>query len=390
MTDVYNDLTGNWGYPTQIRFGVGRISELPRVCVSHDISRPLIVTDPVVAGLPMIAEALEMLEDAGLSPGVFSDVKGNPVGANVDDGLALYRAGNYDGVIAWGGGSAMDCAKAIALMSGQTLSLWHFEDVGTNWKQADPDGIAPVIAVPTTSGTGSEVGRASVITNEDLDVKKIIFHPDLMPKTVICDPALVVGLPANITAWTGLDALAHCLEAYSSPFYHPMSDGIAVEGIRLVKEWLPIAVKDGSNLEARAHMMSAAAMGAVAFQKGLGAVHSLSHPVGAMFDTHHGLTNAVFMPYVLNFNRSAIEMKMARLASWLGIGGDFDDIQKWILDLREQFEVPNTAQQLGVDPSRLDEVATKAAEDPTAGGNPVPAGVAEMRAMLDAAMTGKL
>lgn len=390
MTDVYNSLSGNWGYPTQLRFGVGRISELPRVCASVGMTRPLIVTDPVIAGLPMIAEGLASLDDAGLSPGVFSDVKGNPVGANVEAGLAVYRGENHDGVIAWGGGSAMDCAKAIALMSGQTLPLWDFEDIGSNWKRADPNGIAPVIAIPTTSGTGSEVGRASVITHEDLDLKKIIFHPDLMPKTVICDPALVAGLPPNITAWTGLDALAHCLEAYSSAFYHPMSDGIAVEGIRLVKEWLPLAVKDGSNLEARAHMMSAAAMGAVAFQKGLGAIHSLSHPVGAMFDTHHGLTNAVFMPYVLAFNRSAIETKMGRLAAWLGLGNSFDDIQNWVLSLRTQFDVPHTAVELGVDPSRLDEVAQKAAEDPTAAGNPVPAGLAEMRAMLDAAMTGKL
>lgn len=390
MTDVYENLSGNWGYPTQVRFGVGRISELARVCESHGITKPLIVTDPIIAGFPMIADGLTAIKDAGLTSGLFSDVKGNPISANVDAGLLVFRDGGHDGVIAWGGGSAMDCAKVIALMAGQTLPMWEFEDVGTNWKNADPDGIAPIIAVPTTSGTGSEVGRAGVITNEEINVKKIIFHPKLMPATVICDPNLLVGLPANITAWTGMDALAHCLEAYCTPFYHPMSDGIAVEGMRLVKEWLPAAVEDGSNLDARAHMMSAAAMGAVAFQKGLGAIHSLSHPVGAIFDTHHGLTNAVFMPYVLAHNRSAIEQKMARLAGWLEIGNDFDDIQKWILNLREQFSIPHTAKELGVDDSRLDEISKMAADDPTAASNPIPVNAGDMRKMLNAAMTGQL
>lgn len=390
MTDVYENLSANWGYPTQVRFGVGRIGELARVCEAHGITSPLVVTDPTIARLPMIQDGLLALNDAGLSVGLFSDVKGNPVSANVDAGLLVFRDGNHDGVIAWGGGSAMDCAKVIALMSGQSLPIWEFEDVGSNWKKADPNGIAPIIAVPTTSGTGSEVGRAGVITNEEIDTKKIIFHPALMPATVICDPQLVTGLPANITAWTGMDALAHCLEAYCTPFYHPMSDGIAVEGIRLVKEWLPIAVKDGTNLEARAHMMSAAAMGAVAFQKGLGAIHSLSHPVGAIFDTHHGLTNAVFMPYVLAYNRSAIEGKMARLAGWLELGDSFDDIQNWILKLREDFDIPHTAGDLGVSSDRLADIAKMAAEDPTAATNPIPADSDTMRKMLDAAIAGDL
>ena len=251
----------------------------------------------------------------------------------------------------------MDCAKVIALMIGQERPMWDFEDIGSNWKQANPDGIATIIAVPTTSGTGSEVGRAGVITDERTHTKKIIFHPKLMPAVVICDPELIAGLPANITAWTGMDALAHCLEAYCSPFYHPMGEGIAVEGLRLVKEWLPTAVADGSNLTARAHMMSAAAMGAVAFQKGLGAIHSLSHPVGSIFNSHHGLTNAVFMPYVLKHNRSAIDDKLARLARWLDIGNSFDDVQNWIIDLRTEFSIPHTAAELGVDGTRLDELA---------------------------------
>lgn len=383
-------LSGNWNYPTAIRFGVGRIKELGKVCKAQGINRPLLVTDPCLAKLPMIPAALSDLEAAGIPAVVFSEVRGNPISANVAAGLDAYRAGNHDGVIAWGGGSAMDCAKVIALMVGQTRPMWDFEDIGSNWQLADPDGIAPIIAIPTTSGTGSEVGRAGVITDERTHTKKIIFHPKLMPAVVICDPELLQGLPANITAWTGMDALAHCLEAYCAPFYHPMAEGIAVEGMRLVKEWLPIAVADGSNLTARAHMMSAAAMGAVAFQKGLGAIHSLSHPVGSIFDTHHGLTNAVFMPYVLTFNRSAIDDKLARLARWLGIGDSFDDVQDWVLDLRKQFKIPHTAEELGVDGSRLDELAKMAAEDPTAGGNPVHVGAAEMRKMYDASMSGKV
>jgi len=390
MTDTIPQLSGNWSYPTQIRFGAGRISELGKACKASGIQKPLLVTDPGIAKLPMIAAALETLKAAGIPSAIFADVKGNPISANVAAGLDAYKSHGCDGVIAWGGGSAMDCAKVIALMVGQSRPLWDFEDIGSNWKNADPDGIAPIIAVPTTSGTGSEVGRAGVITDEMTHTKKIIFHPKLMPTVVICDPELVTGLPANITAWTGMDALAHCLEAYCSPFYHPMGEGIAVEGIRLVKDWLPTAVTDGSDITARAHMMSAAAMGAVAFQKGLGAIHSLSHPVGAVFDTHHGLTNAVFMPYVLAFNQSAIEQKMARLARWLDIGDGFDDVMTWVLDLRTSFAIPHTAEQLGVDASRLDELSVMAANDPTAGGNPLPVAAPEMRQMFDAAMSGKV
>jgi len=383
-------LSANWNYPTAVQFGAGRISEIGKVCKAQGMTRPLLVTDPGLAGLPMIPAALSQLEAAGIPGAVFSDVRGNPVSANVEAGLEVFRSGGHDGIIAWGGGSAMDCAKVIALMVGQTRPMWDFEDIGSNWKLADETGIARIVAVPTTSGTGSEVGRAGVITDERTHTKKIIFHPKLMPAVVICDPELVQGLPANITAWTGMDALAHCLEAYCAPFYHPMAEGIAVEGMRLVKEWLPTAVKDGADLTARAHMMSAAAMGAVAFQKGLGAIHSLSHPVGSIFDTHHGLTNAVFMPYVLAFNRAAIDDKLARLARWLGIGDSFDDVQNWVLDLRREFNIPHTAAELGVDGSRLDELAKMAAEDPTAGGNPVPVGAAEMRKMYDAAMAGTL
>ncbi len=391
MSDELSKLAANWNYPTAVRFGVGRIKELSKACRSLGMKKPLLVTDPGLKGLPMISDAIAANAADGMPTGLFAELRPNPIGANVEDGIRVYREGGYDGIIAWGGGSAMDTAKAIALMVGQSRSIWDFEDVGTNWKNADPDGIAPVVAVPTTSGTGSEVGRASVITHEATHTKKIIFHPKMMPGVVICDPELVQGLPANITAWTGMDALAHCLEAYCAPFYHPMAEGVAVEGMRLVKEWLPTAVADGKNLVARAHMMSAAAMGATAFQKGLGAIHSLSHPVGAIFDTHHGLTNAVFMPYVLAFNRRAINDKMSRLAKYLGLKGRATTaIIDWSLELREQFKIPHTCAELGVDGSRLDELAKMAAEDPTAGGNPVKAGTRQMRRMYEAAMVGKV
>ena len=391
MSDENSPLIGNWNYPTSVRFGVGRIKELAKACRALDIKRPLLVTDPGIKLLPMIGDAIAANEQDGLPTGLFAEVRPNPIGANVESGIRVYRDGGHDGVIAWGGGSAMDTAKAIALMVGQTRPMWDFEDVGSNWKNVNPDGIAPIVAVPTTSGTGSEVGRASVITHEATHTKKIIFHPKMMPGIVICDPELVAGLPANITAWTGMDALAHCLEAYCAPFYHPMAEGVAVEGMRLVKEWLPEAVANGKNLTARAHMMSAAAMGATAFQKGLGAIHSLSHPVGSIFDTHHGRTNAVFMPYVLAFNRKTINDKMARLAKWLGLKGrGTTAIIDWSLQLREQFKISHTAAELGVDGNRLDELSKMAAEDPTAGGNPRKAGVRQMRAMYEAAMVGKI
>jgi alcohol dehydrogenase class IV len=355
------------------------------------MERPLLVTDPGLAGLPMVKAAIEANEAEGLPTGLFSAVKPNPIGKNVDDGVAAYRAGGHDGVIAFGGGSGLDCAKAVALMVGQTRPLWDFEDKGDNWKRVDPDGIAPIVAVPTTAGTGSEVGRASVILDEATHIKKIIFHPKMMPSTVISDPELTVGLPAHITAATGMDALAHCLEAYCAPGYHPLAEGVAVEGIRLVKNWLPAAVKDGKDLAARAHMLAAASMGATAFQKGLGAIHSLSHPVGALYDTHHGLTNAVFMPYVLAFNRPVIEDKLTRLAAWLELPKpSFDAIQDWVLALRAELQIPDKLGGLGVDDSRLDEMSVMAADDPTAATNPIPVGKAEMRQMYEAALAGRI
>lgn len=383
-------IRANWNYPTTIWFGAGRIADLADACKKSGMKSPLLVTDPGLAAMPMIDEAMTALKNAGLNAGLFSAVKSNPVESNVYAGLEVMRGGKHDGVIAFGGGSALDVGKVIAFMAGQTRPMWDFEDVGDWWTRANPDGIAPIVAVPTTAGTGSEVGRAGVITQEATHTKKVIFHPAMMPKITICDPALTVALPAKLTAGTGMDALAHCLEAYCAPGYHPMADGIAVEGIRLVKQSLARAVKHGADIDARADMMSAAAMGATAFQKGLGAIHALSHPVGALYDTHHGLTNAVFMPYVLAFNRAAIEERISRLAAYIGLEASFDAFQRWILELRKEIGIAPTLVELNVPADRLDEIAAMAIVDPTAGGNPVELTLEGAKAIFMAAYQGKL
>jgi alcohol dehydrogenase class IV len=362
--------TANWSYPTAIRFGPGRIAELGLACRAAGVARPLFVTDPGLTPLPIAAQALDAIRDEGLEAAVFAEVQPNPTEANVAAGIEVMRAGGHDGVVAFGGGSALDAGKVIAFMMGQTRPMWDFEDVGDWWTRADPAGIAPIVAVPTTAGTGSEVGRAGVITNLATHTKKVIFHPRMMPAQVICDPVLTVGLPPNLTAGTGMDALAHCIEAYCAPGYHPMAEGIAVEGMRLVQENLLAAYRDGSDLEARANMLSAALMGATAFQKGLGAIHALSHPVGALYDTHHGLTNAVFMPYVLDFNRETVWDKIDRLAGWLGIEGGFSGFLDFVLRLRRDLGVPHTIDRIGVDDARFEEMAGMAVLDPTAAGNP--------------------
>jgi alcohol dehydrogenase len=378
-----------WNYPTRILFGAGTVAKLGRACRDAGIGRPLVVTDAGLAAAPPVARTLDVLRSEGLGAALFSDVRSNPVAANVEAGLAVLRAGGHDGVVALGGGSGLDAGKVIAFMAGQRRPMWDFEDIGDWWTRADPAGILPIIAVPTTAGTGSEVGRAGVITDEASRTKKIIFHPAMMPRTALLDPELTVGLPARLTAGTGMDALAHCLEAYLAPGFHPMAEGIAVEGMRLVKEALPTAVRDGGDLAARGRMLTASAMGAVAFQKGLGAIHSLSHPVGSVYDTHHGLTNAVFMPYVLAFNRPAIEAKLGRLSAWLGLGsGGFEAVQGWILSLRQELGVPHTLEALGVGNDRFDELAEMAAKDPTAGGNPRPFDAGAARTLLDQAWSG--
>jgi 4-hydroxybutyrate dehydrogenase len=363
--------TATWSYPTTIRFGAGRIGELAQACAAAGIARPLLVTDRALAALPITADALALMDGAGLGSAIFSQVDGNPTGENVMAGVEAYRAGGHDGVIAFGGGSALDVGKAIAFMAGQNRPIWDFEDVGDWWMRADAAAIAPVVAVPTTAGTGSEVGRASIITNSTTHEKKIIFHPKMLPAQVIADPVLTVGMPKVITAGTGMDAFAHCLEAYCSPHHHPMSAGIAVEGMRLVKNTLLRAYRDGSDLEARGQMMAAASMGAVAFQKGLGAIHALSHPLGAIHNTHHGMTNAVVMRPVLTFNRPAIEEKIERLAAYLGIEGGFDGFDAFVGDLCTALDVPADLQALGVRDMDAARIVEAALRDPSAGGNPV-------------------
>lgn len=380
------NLTANWSYPTLVKFGAGRISELADHCKAVGLKRPLLVTDRALSTLPITAQALGILEAAGLGRAVFSEVDPNPNEKNMEAGLAVYRAGGHDGVVCFGGGSALDLGKMIALMAGQTISVWDLEDIGDWYTRADASKIAPIVAVPTTAGTGSEVGRAGVLTNSVTHKKKIIFHPKLLPAVTICDPELTVGMPKFITAGTGMDALAHCLEAYSSPFYHPMSQGIALEGMRLVMENLPKAYANPTDLEARAHMMSAAAMGAVAFQKGLGAIHSLSHPVGAVYNTHHGTTNAVVMPMVLDFNRHAIEDRIEKAAAYLGIKGGFDGFRAHIMDLRAELSIPANLTAMGVEAARLDELTDMALEDPSCGGNPVAMTRENTRALFDACM----
>lgn len=385
------ELKGNWNYPTTIWFGWGRISELHDACASLGIKSPLLVTDRGLANLSMVRVAIESNKKAGLNTGLFSDVKPNPNGQNVSAGVSQFKAGKHDGVIAFGGGSALDTGKAIALMAGQSRSIWDFEDVGDNWTRVNVDGVAPIVAVPTTSGTGSEVGRASLIIDEDAHAKKIIFHPRMLPQIVVADPQLTVGLPQHITAATGMDALSHNLEAYCAPGYHPMADGIAVEAMRLIKNWLAIACSDPGNEQGRSHMMVASSMGATAFQKGLGAMHALAHPLGALYDAHHGLLNAILMPYVLLKNRASIESKICHLSRCLGlVENTFEAFLRWVLDLRNQIGIEPDLNSIGIDDSRASEIGEMATKDPSAGGNPVAFSPEQYAELFSDAVNGKL
>ncbi|RLU00748.1 iron-containing alcohol dehydrogenase [Ketobacter sp.] len=378
-----SSLQANWNYPTSVLVGAGRWKELVQCCEQLGIRTPLLVTDPGLAALPLTAELLSHCNANGLTATLFSDVKGNPTSANVDAGVAAFRAGHHDGVIALGGGSALDAGKAVALMVGQDQPIWAFEDVGDNWTRVNTAGMVPVVAIPTTAGTGSEVGRSSVITDAENKVKKIIFHPNMLPGKVILDPILSVGLPAKLTAATGMDALSHNLEALCSNFYHPMAEGIALEGIRLVQEYLPRAVADGQDLEARTHMLVASAMGATAFQKGLGAMHALAHSLGALYDAHHGMLNAILMPYVLQANRSAIEDRIVRLARYLNLEeASFAGFLQWILALRAQVGIPHGLSALGIDTTQATVVAAMSARDPAAGGNPIAFSTAQYEALF--------
>jgi alcohol dehydrogenase len=380
----------NFNYPTAIKFGAGRIRELAEHCGANGITRPLFVTDPGLAAMPMVRAIVEDVKRAGLGIGVFSDVRPNPVETNVVDGVRAYQAGNHDGVVAFGGGSGLDVGKLVALMRGQHLSVFELEDVDDWWTRADASRISPIIAVPTTAGTGSEVGRAGVVTHPVTHEKKIIFHPAIMPKVAILDPELTVGLPARLTAATGMDALAHVLEAYCAPFYHPLAAGVALEGMRLIKDNLARAVKKGTDLDARGHMLMASTMGATAFQRGLGAIHALSHPFGGLYDAHHGTLNGIIMPYVVKANRRKIEKDIERAAAYLGIKGGFDGFLKWILALRKEVGIPHTLAEIGIDTRRLDEVAAMAIKDPSAGGNPIAFTEKQYKALAKRCVIGDL
>ncbi|MEP7325341.1 MAG: iron-containing alcohol dehydrogenase [Gemmatimonadota bacterium] len=361
----------NFNYPTAIKFGAGRIRELADHCKAHGITRPLVVTDPGLAVMPMVKDSVADLKRAGLGALVFSEVRPNPVEGNILAGVAAYQAGQHDGVVAFGGGSGLDVGKLIALMQGQKIPLFDLEDVDDWWTRADAASIAPIIAVPTTAGTGSEVGRAGVVTHPVTHEKKIIFHPAIMPKVAILDPELTIGLPPNLTAATGMDALAHNLEAFCTPAYHPLAAGVALEGMRLIKDNLARAMEQGTDIDARGNMQVASAMGATAFQRGLGAIHALSHPFGGLYDAHHGLLNGIIMPYVLKANRRRIKDDIQRAAAYLGIKGGFNGFLKWILALRQQIGIPHTLAEIGIDTGRLDAVAAMATKDPTAGSNPI-------------------
>jgi alcohol dehydrogenase class IV len=382
-----SSLRGNWNYPTTIWAGPGRIEELAKACALAGMTRPLIVTDEGLIRAPMIRSALAALEDSAL----FGAVRGNPALSHVEAGLKAFRAGGHDGVVAFGGGSALDAGKVVAFMSGQTRPLWDFEDIGDWWTRADPAGIAPVVAVPTTAGTGSEVGRAGVILNEETHQKKIIFHPQMMPRVVIADPELTVGLPPSVTAATGIDAFVHCFEAFCAPGFHPLADGIALEGMRLIHRFLPRAYSDGKDIEARAQMLAAASMGATAFQKGLGAVHAIAHPVGSWFNTHHGLTNAVILPYVVTFNRNAIAEKTDVIARVLDLPErGFDGFLAWVLAMRRELGIPHSLAAIGVSADKAAIIGREAAIDPSAGGNPIPVDAAQLEHVFRAAVHGRL
>ena len=364
-------LIGNWSYPTQIKFGAGRIREIADACNQANIKRPLLITDKGLSNLPITSRTLQLMKEAGLGDALFSNVDPNPNEKNLNSGITAFKEGNHDGVIAFGGGSGLDLGKLVAFMVGQDRSVWDFEDVSDWWTRANPNTIFPIVAIPTTAGTGSEVGRASVLTNSDTLEKKIIFHPQILPKVVICDPELTIEMPKSITAGTGLDAFAHCVEAFSSPHYHPMSQGIAVEGMRLVIENLGKVYSDGSDIAARANMMSAALMGATAFQKGLGAIHALSHPIGAVHHTHHGTTNAVCMPAVLRLNESKIRDRFDSVTGYLGIQNGFSGFKVFVDEFNASLNIPLRLSDLGVENPDLGKLVKGALSDPSCGGNPV-------------------
>ena len=396
MVNEIKSLNANWNYPTDIRFGIGRINELTEVCKSLGISHPMLVTDAGLAKLDMVKKIISDCNSKGIELELFSEVKPNPTGENINKGVKKFKKMACDGVVAFGGGSGLDAGKAIALMVGQKEHIWEYEDIGDNWEKINVDGIVPCIAIPTTAGTGSEVGRASVITDESNQQKKIIFHPEMLPRVVIADASLTESLPSMLTAATGLDAFVHSLEAYCAPGYHPMADGIAIESMRLIKNWLYEAVENGDNLIARSHMLVASTMGATAFQKGLGGVHALAHPLGAIYDKHHGLLNAILLPYVLLKNKFYIENKIKNIAFCIGVSeshnidNSYDDFMRWVIELRKKLNIPDKLLDIGIDDKRSQQVAEMAVKDPAASTNPVLLNVEQYKEIFENAVHGKL
>ena len=381
----------NWNYPTTVWVGEDRVNDLGEACINLKITKPLFVTDKDLINLPFIQKIINEIKSKLQELKIFSNFSGNPIGENVDEGVNEFKKNNCDGVIAIGGGSAIDVGKAIAFMSGQNRPIWDFEDVGDYWKRADEKNISPIIAIPTTAGTGSETGRASAIINKKTGIKKIIFHPKILPSIVILDPKLTLELSPRLTAATGMDALAHNLEAFCAPNYHPMAEGIALEGMKLIKKSLVVAFKDGGNVEARQNLLTASSMGSTAFQKGLGAIHSLSHPVNAQYNIHHGLSNAIFMPYVLTFNKNSIEKKIISICDYLGLDKKFDSFLEWILDLRKELGIPHKLSDV-MDCSKinLDELSLMAYEDPSTSGNPRKIDKDDLKMMYEYSITGDL
>ena len=384
-------MNSNWNYPTTMWVGENRIKNLPQACKNLEINNPLFVTDKDLVNLPMVKYVILEVKKNFNNLSVFSNFSGNPFGENVEEGVSEFKKNKCDGVIAFGGGSGLDVGKAIAFMSGQSRPIWDFEDIGDYWKRADENNIAPIIAVPTTAGTGSETGRASAIIDKTNGIKKIIFHPKILPSIVILDPVLTVDLSPRLTAATGMDALAHNLEAFCAPGFHPMADGIALEGIRLIKKSLLIVVKNGKDLNARADLLAAASMGSTAFQKGLGAIHSLSHPVNAQFNVHHGLSNAIFMPYVLTFNKSIISNRIVSICDYLNLDKSFEDFLNWILDLRKELDIPHKLSDV-VETNKIDidKLSKMALEDPSTATNPKKMTVDDMKILYEHSISGKL
>ena len=381
----------NWNYPTSVWVGENRVNDLSKACKNLSISNPLFVTDKDLINLEMVQKILSDLKQNYNNISIFSNFTGNPIGENVEEGVKVFNKQKCDGVIAFGGGSGIDVGKAIAFMSGQTRPIWDFEDIGDFWKRADENKIAPIIAVPTTAGTGSETGRASAIINKQTGVKKIIFHPKFLPSIVILDPVLTIDLPPRLTAATGMDALAHNLEAFCAPGFHPMADGIAIEGLKLIKKSLLIAVNNGKNIDARSDLLAAASMGSTAFQKGLGAIHSLSHPVNAQFNIHHGLSNAIFMPYVLTYNKIYIESRIVSICDYLNLDKSFDSFLNWILDLRRELKIPHKISEVfDVNKINIKELSQMALDDPSTASNPRKLTINDMQILYEHSISGEL